>query len=132
MQIVQTSATLFLCEGGARTADCLGQMRSRYLDRCPIPRSSLPASPIPSETEGEEAIATADDRCPRTVRALHVTAHGSRSLSLHEEEARTGRAGEKERGRPPSVSTTLLEAQCRLFRPFLLTRTPRDQIIAIM
>ena len=87
---------------------------------------------MPSETEGEEAIATADDRCPRIVRALPVTAHGSRSLSLHEEEARTGRAGEKERGRPPSVSTTLLEAQCRLFRPFLLTRTPRDQIIAIM
>jgi hypothetical protein len=87
---------------------------------------------MPSETEGEEAIATADDRCPRIVRALPVTAHGSRSLSLHEEEARTGRAREKERGRPPSVSTTLLGTQSLLFRPFLLTRIPRDQIIAIM
>ena len=114
-----------------RTADGRGQMRSRALIRC-LSLAHLYPLPQCRQRQEEEAIATADDRCPRTVRALPVTALGSRSLSLHEEEARTGRAREKERGRPPSVSTTLLEAQCRLFRSFLLTRTPRDQIIAIM
>ena len=41
-----------------------------------------------SETEGEEAIATTNGRWLRSVRALPVTVLGSRSLSLHEEDAR--------------------------------------------